>query len=168
MSRLYTVSDNNFTVGTGNVLFALRTAAAISTAGGNIALRRIEIGQSGTTTAEMVRGHIATRDTAGTLTMTSVTPRPTSPLGGPASGIAGNTAPAGNAATVGTDSSADSGGTYTTIMPFTFHNLNGWLWVPTPEERIEVPPATVVCVQLLAAPTGTTGWTISVVFDELS
>jgi hypothetical protein len=168
MSRIYTVSDNNLTVGTGNVLFALRTAAAGTTAGGNINIRRVEIGQSGTTTAEMVRGHIATRDTAGTLTCTSATPRPISPLGGPASGIAGNTAPAANAATCGTDSSADSGGTYTTIYPFAFHNLNGWLWVPTPEERIEIPPATVVCVQLLASPTGTTGWTISVTYEELA
>jgi hypothetical protein len=168
MSRIFTVSDNNLTVGTGNVLFALRTAADALTSGGNIALRRIEIGQSGTTTAEMVRGHIATRDTAGTLTMTSATPRPISPLGGPASGITGSTAPAGTAARVGTDSSADSGGTYVTIFPFTFHNLNGWLWVPTPEERIEIPPATVACVQLLASPTGTTGWTISVTFEELS
>ena len=168
MSRLYTVSDNNFTLGTGNVLFALRTAADMATAGGHIAIRRIEIGQSGTTTAEMVRAHIATRDTAGTLTMTSVTPRPISPLGGPASGISGSTAPAGTAARVGTDSSADSGGTYTTIHPFTFHNLNGWLYIPTPEERIEVPPATVVCVQFLAAPTGTTGWTIAVTYEELA
>ena len=168
MSKPYVVSDNNFTVGTGNVLFALRTAASIATAGGNIAIRRVEIGQSGTTTAEMIRGHIATRDTAGTLTMTSVTPRAISPLGGPASGISGSTAPAGTAARVGTDSSADSGGTYTTIYPFTFHNLNGWLWVPTPEERIEVPPDTVICVQLLASPTGTTGWTITVTFEDLS
>lgn len=168
MSRIYTVSDNNLTVGTGNVLFAVRTAAAATTSGGNIAIRRIEIGQTGTTTAEMVRGHLATRDTAGTLTMTSATPRPLSPLGGPASGIAGSTAPNANAATCGTDSSADSGGTYTTIYPFAFHNLNGWLYVPTPVEAIEVPPATVFCVQLLASPTGTTGWNISVVYEELS
>lgn len=168
MSRVYNVSDNNLTVGTGNVLFAVRTAADALTAGGNLAIRRIEIGQSGTTTAEMVRGHLATRDTAGTLTMTSVTPRSVSPLGGPASGITGSTAPAGTAARVGTDSSADSGGTYVTIRPFTFHNLNGYLWVPTPQEVIEVPPATVFVVQLLASPTGTTGWTISVDFEELS
>jgi hypothetical protein len=168
MSRIFVVSDNNLGLGTGNVLFALRTAADALTSGGNIALRRVEISQSGTTTGEMVRGHIATRDTAGTLTMTAQTPRPTSPLGGPASGISGSTAPAGTAARVGTDSSADSGGAYTTIYPFAFHNLNGWLWVPTPEERIEVPPATVVCVQLLATPTGTAGWTISVTYEDLS
>jgi hypothetical protein len=168
MSRIFVVSDNNLTVGTGNVLFALRTAADALTSGGNIALRRVEIGQSGTTTGEMVRAAISTRDTAGTLTMTSATPRPISPLGGPASGITGSTAPAGTAARVGTDSSADSGGAYVDIYPATFHNLNGWLWVPTPEERIEIPPATVVCVRLLASPTGTTGWTISVTFEELS
>lgn len=168
MSKIYVVSDNNFTVGTGNVLFALRTAADGVTAGGSIAIRRVEIGQSGTTTAEMVRGAISTRDTAGTLTMTSATPRPISPLGGAASGISGSTAPAGTAARVGTDSSADSGGTYTDIYPFTFHNLNGFLWIPTPEERIEIPPATVCCVRLLASPAGTTGWTIAVTYEELS
>lgn len=168
MSRIYTVSDNNLTVGTGNVLFALRTAADGVTAGGNLAIRRIEIGQSGTTTAEMIRAAISTRDTAGTLTMTSATPRALSPLGGPASGISGSTAPAGTAARVGTDSSADSGGTYTDIYPFVFHNLNGYLWVPTPAEVIEVPPATVICVRLLASPTGTSGWTIAVTLEELS
>ena len=168
MSRMYVVSDSALTLGTGNVLFALRTAADALTAGGNIALRRIEVGQSGTTTGEMCRIEIATRDTAGTLTMTSQTPRAISPLGGPASGISGSTAPAGTAARVGTDSSADSGGAYTTIYPAAFHNLNGWLWVPTPEERIEVPPATVAVVRFAAAPTGTTGWHIAVTWEELS
>jgi hypothetical protein len=168
MSKVYVVNDTAFTVGTGNVFFALRTAAAATTAGGVIALRRVEITQHGTTTAEMCQAAISSRDTAGTLTMTSATPRALSPVGGPASGITGSTAPAGNAATCGTDSSADSGGTYTNLYIAAFHNLNGWLWVPTPEERIEVPAASVITVRLLATPTGTTGWNISVTFEELS
>lgn len=168
MSRIYVVSDTAMTVGTGNVLFALRTAADGVTAGGQLNIRRVEISQSGTTTGEMVRGAISTRDTAGTLTMTSTTPRPISPLGGAASGITGSTAPAGTAARAGTNSSADSGGTYTNIYTVAFHNLNGWIWVPTPEERIEVPPGTVVCVRLLASPTGTTGWNIDVTYEELA
>lgn len=167
MGRIYCVSDNNFTVGTGNVFVAFRTAADGVTAGGRIAIRRFEIGQSGTTTAEMIRGEVFTRDTAGTLTMTSATPRAITPAGGPASALSGNTAPAGGAARIGTDSSADSGGTYTSILPFTFHNLNGYLNVPTPEDRIVIPPATVAGIRLLASPTGTTGWTVIMIYEEL-
>lgn len=166
MSKIYTVSAENMTLGTGVVLVAMRTAADLATAGGLLELLRIEIGQSGTATGAQIRGEIFTRDTAGTLTMTSATPRPISPLGGPASAITGSTAPAGTAARVGTNSSADSGGTYVSIHPFNFSNVNGYLWLPTPEERIVVPPATVVGVRFLATPGTATGWTVSLTYAE--
>lgn len=154
-------------LGTGNGLLAFRTAADLATAAGLIAIRRIEICQNAAAAAAQIRGALSTRDTAGTYTMTSVTPRAISPLGGPASGLAGNTAPAGGAGRIGINSSADSGGTYTDHYHFNFNNLNGWLWVPTPEERIEVPPATVWVVRFLASPGTTTGWTVSVTYEEL-
>lgn len=167
MGRIYSVSGENLTLGTGNVLMAIRTAADAVTAGGMLALRRIEIFQNGTTTAQQIRGEIFTRDTAGTLTMTSATPNALEPLGGPASAITGSTAPAGTAAKVGINSSADSGGTYTQRLPFNFNNLNGWLWIPVPDERIIIPPATVAGIRLLASPTTTTGWGFSCTFEEM-
>lgn len=165
--RRYTLNGSNMTLGTGVVLAALRTAADLATAAGMLRINRIEIGQNGTETSDMIRGEIVTRDTAGTLTMTSATPRAVEPLGGPASGLSGNTAPAGGAARCGVNSSADSGGTYTVIRAFDFNNLNGYLWVPTPEERIIVPPATVFGVRFAASPTSAAGWTIAIDYEEL-
>lgn len=163
--RIYEVVGENQTLSTGSVLIALRTAADSVTAGGILALRRIEISQNGTTTSAMIRGELFTRDTAGTLTMTSATPVPIW-LGGPASAITGSTAPAGTAAKVGITSTADSGGAYTQRHPFNFNNLNGYLWIPVPEERITVPAATVVGIRFLAAPSSLTGWTFILTFEE--
>lgn len=155
----------NMSLGTGNVLAAFQTAAVNSLAA-FVEITRLEISQSGSTTIGMVRGEIATRDTAGTLTMTSTTPKKVRPLAGPASGLSGNTAPAGAAGRSGTNSSADSGGTYTTVMPFNFANLNGYLWKPDPSEQILVPPSTLLVVRFLASPGTTTGWTIALHLDE--
>ena len=165
MGRLFAAGAENATLGTGNVLLAFRTAASPN-AGCVIAIRRIEIGQSGSVTSAMIRAEVATRDTAGTLTMTSVTPSNVV-MAGPASGLSGNTAPVGAAARIGVNSSADSGGTYTQRRPFNFNNLNGYLWVPTPEERKIVPLDSVFTLRLLAAPATTTGWTFSVEFEEI-
>lgn len=166
--RRYTLSGENLSLGTGNVLAAIRTAADQATAGGEIDIKRIEISQSGSTTSAQCRAEIATRNTAGTLTVTSATPRAVNPLGGPASGIAGNADPLGANARCGVNSSADSGGTYTSIRPFAFNNLNGYLWIPTPEEKLVLPPASLLVVRFIAAPGTTTGWTIAVDFEELA
>lgn len=166
MGKVYAVNGENLSLGTGAVLIALRTAAAATTAGGRLKIRRIEIGQSGTATGAQCRVEVFTRDTAGTLTMTSATPVPLDPLGGAASGITGSTAPAGTAAKVGINSSADSGGTYATILPANFNNLNGWLYQPYPDEAIVIPAGTVAGVRFIAAPGTTTGWTFAFVYEE--
>ena len=67
----------------------------------------------------------------------------------------------------GYNSSADSGGAYTQIKPFNFHNLNGLLWVPTPEQEIWVPPSTVFGWRFLVAPTSALDWGFSFEFDEV-
>lgn len=165
MGRMYTLSGENLTLGTGNVLAAIRTAADGVTAGGVLKIYRIWINQSGSTTSAMIRWEYSTRDTAGTLTMTSATPQPLTP-GGAASAITGSTAPAGTASRCGINSSADSGGTYTQRHPDNCNNLNGALVVFTPEERIVIPPATVFTLRLLATPGTTTGWTFGITFEE--
>lgn len=166
MGRVYSVHGENLTLGTGSVLLAFRTAADGVTAGGIIQLIRVEVTQSGSTTSAQVRLVFSTRDTAGTLTLTSVTPV-NRILGGPASALVGNTAPAGGAARIGINSSADSGGTYTNHFANSPNQLNGYLYLPVPEERIIVPPATVWSARFAAAPTSTTGWTVTCVFEEI-
>lgn len=165
MGRHTVLSADEFDLGTGAVLAAFRTAAAGSL-GATVRVQRCEIFQNGSTTLEQIRAEFATRDTAGTLTLTSTTPRNVNPLNGAASGLSGNTAPAGGDARSGTNSSADSGGTYTNIRYFDFPNLSGYLWQPTPEQEIVVPASTVFIVRFLATPTSALDWGIALDLDE--
>ncbi len=163
--RITVLKGENLSLGTGNVLFAIQTAA-VGSAAAKVRIKRLEISQSGSATLGMVRGEIFTRDTAGTLTMTSSTPANLRPVGGAASGLTGNTAPAGGVGRSGINSSADSGGTYTQLYPFNFPNTAGYLFKPDPDEQIEIPPSTLAGVRFLAAPGTTTGWTVVGVLEE--
>lgn len=165
MGRMMQVGGENQTTSTGSVLIALRTAASGSAAS-VLKIYRLEITQNATTTSAMCRGELASRDTAGTLTLATVTPNNLA-FAGPAGGLSGNTAPVGAAGRIGIISSADSGGTYTSRRPFNFNNLNGYLWVPTPEERPIVTPDTAMVVRFIAAPGTTTGWTFSMEYEEV-
>lgn len=165
MGKRTILSADEFDLGTGAVLVALQTAAAGSDAA-HVRVSRMEIFQNNSVTQEMVRAEVATRDTAGTLTMTSTTPRTVRPLGGAASGLAGNTAPAGGTGRSGTNSSADSGGTYTNVWYFDFLNVNGYLWKGDPNEELWVPPSTLLVVRLLTTPTSALDWGISLWLDE--
>lgn len=165
MPIITVLKGENLTLGTGSVLAALRTATAGSAAA-RVRVKRLEMSQNATTTLAMCRAEFATRDTAGTLTMTSLAPTALRPIGGQASGLAGNTAPAGGAARSGINSSADSGGTYTSIYPFNFANTAGYLFKPDPDEEIEVPADTVFVVRFTTAPGTTTGWTFTLVLHE--
>lgn len=160
------LKGENLTLTTAvNVLAGLRTAAANALAA-RVKIKRLEISQSGTTTLAMVRGQIATRDTAGTFTLTSSAPTAIQPVGGPASGLSGNTAPAGGDARSGINGSVDSGGTYTEIYPFNFANTAGYLYKPAPDEEITIQASTVLVVRFKADPSALTGWTFTLVLEE--
>jgi hypothetical protein len=49
-----------------------------------------------------------------------------------------------------------------------FNNLSGYLWVPTPEERIFVGPDQAVIVKLRGTPTTLTGWHATLTFDQIA
>lgn len=163
--RITVLAAENQTLSTGSVLMAFRTAAAAAAAA-RVTVKRLEISQSGSTTLAMIRGEMATRDTAGTLTMTATTPRNIRPLAGPSSGLTGNTAPVGGDGRSGTTSTADSGGAYTSIYPFNFANTAGYLWKPDPDEEVVVPASTVFVVRFVTAPGTLTGWTFSLILNE--
>lgn len=165
MGRISVLSGENLTLSTGSVLAALQSAAAGSAAS-NLKVKRLEIGQSGTTTLAMIRGEFATRNTAGTLTTTSLAPTPIRPIGAAASGLAGNTSVIGGTGRSGINSSADSGGTYTDIYQFNFANTAGYLYKPAPDEELWIPPSTVFVVRFLAAPGTLTGWTFTLTLEE--
>lgn len=166
MPGLITVlKGENLTLGTGSVLAAIQTTAA-GNAGARVRVKRLEISQNATTTLAMCRAEFATRDTAGTLTTTSLAPTALRPIAGQASGFSGNTSVIGGTGRSGINSSADSGGTYTSIYPFNFANTAGYLFKPDPDEEIEVPASTVFVVRFATAPGTTTGWTFSLVLVE--
>lgn len=165
MGRISTLSGENMTLGVGNVLFSMFTPPA-GNLGSRLKVKRFEVCQSGTTTLEMIRAEFFTRTTAGTLTTTSLSPTTIKPLGGPPSAFGGNTSVIGGAARSGINSSADSGGTYTTIFPFTFPNTAGYLYKPAQDEELEIPPNTVFGARLLKGPTSINGWTFTLEIEE--
>lgn len=165
MGRVYTAHGENLSLGTGSVLIALQTAATVAAAA-FVRPLRVEVTQSGSTTSAQARLLFSTRDTAGTLTTTSVTPVNTD-LAGPISGLVGNTSVIGAVGRIGINSSADSGGAYTNHWAAAFNVLNGYMYLPVPEERIVVPASTVWCVRFAAAPATTTGWTCVLVYEEV-
>lgn len=163
--KITVLKGENLSLGTGNVLGILSTPAA-GTAGARVRVKRLEISQNGSTTLAMIRGEFFTRDNAGTLTTTSLAPTPIKPIGASASSFSGNTNVIGGTARSGINSSADSGGAYTSIYPFNFANTAGYLYKPAPEEEIEVPASSFFGVRFLAAPATTTGWTFTLTLEE--
>jgi len=163
-AHVYTVSEEGATIVADATLVIIHTAAAITTRASMLHLLRAWVAQRGTDTSDQLGIAIAQKASAFG-TYTSATPRP-HVIGGAASGITGGTA--GAAGTAGTDASAEGAGAVTPIISDDFNNLNGWLWVPTPEERILVPPDTAVILKLLGTPATLTGWTYGLTFQELN
>lgn len=166
MGRKAIISGENQTMSTGSVMVAFQTAA-LGSAASNVRITRAEISQNATTTLAMCRAEFGTRNTSGTLTMTSNTPV-VQPFGSAAFGLTGNTAPAGGVGRVGITSTADSGGTYANSIPFNFPNTAGYLFKPDPGEELWVPPSTLWIMRFIAAPGTLTGWTFTVWLEDMS
>lgn len=162
--HVYTVGMSDTTIVADATLIIVRAAAAITTRASMLEVLRVEVGQRGSDTSDQL-GIILAQKASAFGTYTSATPSPHQ-VGGAASGIAGGTS--GAAATAGVDASAEGAGTVTNIVPVAFNNLNGWLWVPTPEERFTVGPDTAVIVKLVGTPSTLTNWYAYLTFMELN
>lgn len=160
----YTITMDNQTVVADGTLIIVRAAAAIGTRASVLEILRVTVSQQGTSTSQQL-GVILGQKASAFGTYTATTPAPMRP-GGAASGIAGGTA--GAAATAGTDASAEGAGAVTTTLTEGFNNLSGFLWVPTPEERIVVTPDIAFIVKLRGTPTTLTGWNATLTFSELN
>jgi hypothetical protein len=75
---------------------------------------------------------------------------------------------AGAEGTCGTDASAEGAGTVTPIIYDGFNNLNGWLWVPVPEERIRVPIDTAVILKIVGTPAALGNWSAGMTYEEVN
>lgn len=167
MGRMYSAIGDNITiVAAKDGLIGLGTSATELAAGGRIKIYRVEVSQAANATSAQCRISLQQRDQAATLThATAITPVNID-VGGIASALHGGT----DGHTVlhcGTGSSTDTGGTYSILWDASFNALNGWLWIPTPEERIIIHNTSVFCVKFLADPATLTGWTVGVIFEEL-
>lgn len=163
-SQAYAVNMENQTVVADATLVIIRAATAWASRGSLLEILRVTVDQQGTATSQQL-GVICGQKASAFGTYTSTTPTPLV-LGSVASAITGGTA--GAAATAGTDASAEGAGAVTTTWTAGFNNLNGYLWVPTPEERVLVGPDLAFIVKLRGTPTTLTGWNATVIFRELT
>lgn len=161
-NHTYSVPMVNQTIVADATLVIIHTAAAVTTRASNIELLRASVSQNGTGTSQQLGVLIGLKASAfGTYTGTTPTRHF---MGGAVSGIVSGTA--GAAGTAGTDATAEGAGGVTTILQEGFNNLNGWLWVPTPEERLIVPLDTAVILKLVGTPATLTGWNAYLTFQE--
>ena len=164
MGHRYSVTMQNQTIIADSEMVIIRTANAIGTRASNILILRAWCSQNDSETSQQLGVMLAQQASAfGTYTSTTPTPHV---IGGAASGITGSTTAA--AASAGTDSSANAAGTRTPIIYDGFNNLNGWLWVPTPEERILVPVDTAIVLKLVGTPSSLTNWNAGITYEELN
>src|SRR5260221_503488 len=124
-SYVYVVGDQNRTISTAITILQIQAGATSP-----IELIRASLSQRGSTTSAQERVQIV-RKTAGA-TVTPLVPLPMNAPRDPGSSAISSTTGTGRTGTgEGTDGDV--------LVDDGFNVLNGWLWLPTPEERISVP-----------------------------
>ena len=132
LGNVYTVRQ------TGTIATAITIIQVIASATKPLVLVRAWVEESASATAAQAAVEIVRKSAAGTSTA-AVTPVPQRPSQGTASFTAGH---------IGT-----AEGTVTdTIIQEGFNVVNGWLYLPTPDEQIVVPSAGILAVRFAAAP----------------
>lgn len=164
MDHTYAVVMNNQTVIADSELITIRAATAWSSRASLLEILRMSVSQFGTPTAQQLGIRWGLKASAFG-TFTAATPAPLA-LGSVASAITGSTSNAASSA--GVDSSANGAGTLTVTGVDSFSNINGFLWVATPDDRIIVGPDLTFLLQLQGTPTTLTGWNALLHFRELN
>src|SRR5208283_1731050 len=127
------VADNVTTVAAVVTLVFINPAAAPNF---NLEYRRHWVGFSGSNTSGQQRVQLVTQVTAFP-TLTGATPVKLKPADPNVSIIVSGTA--GAAGTCGVNASAEGAGGKTVVHPDIFNVLNGWLYVPGPDEQRVMP-----------------------------
>ena len=150
--RTYTVKMENTSVSAAITLIQIKPGIS------SVVILRVKVSQSSSTTSAMLDVSLGT--CTGTATVTSATPTPHDIDGAAAKAVGGTSATGVNASGEGT--------TRTDIKRSSFNVLTGYEWIPTPEERIEVPGGggTFFYLTLPIAPSATT-FNAEVTFGEL-
>jgi hypothetical protein len=131
----------------------------------NIQIIRAWVGQSANATSAQQRIEHTTQVAAFPTTAVSATPAKLKRTDA-VSGIAGATTIA--AGTSGINVATEGAGTKTSIFSDTFNVLNGYLWVPTPDEVLVFPAGSLSAydLQFPTAPAALTLWSFGVNFAE--
>ena len=161
--RAFSINAGGLTLANQAVTLAFINPAAAPNFG--IRIKRVDVGQTGTATSAQQRLEFVTQVTAFP-TLTSATPRALNTQDPNASIITGGTA--GAAGTCGVNASAEGAGGKTVRKEFVFNNLNGFLWVATPDDVIELPAgsASGFGVFLPVAPGTLTNWSVDLQYEE--
>lgn len=160
---VYSVTMQNQTIVADATVVIIHTDSTVASAGSNVRILRAWIGQGATETSDQLGIMIAFKASAfGTYTSTT----PINHFSGGATSLVGGTA--GAEGTCGTDASAEGAGTVTPIVYDGFNNVSGWLWVPTPEERIRLPADTAVILKIVGTPATLTNWSAGMTYEEIN
>jgi len=164
MSAPYTISMQGVTIIANGELITMRAATAFTSRGSLLEVLRMKASQRSATTSAQLGMRWGLKASAFG-TFTAATPVPAI-LGAAASALTGSTSNAASSA--GVNASANGGGTLTVMDQEEFNNLTGFLWIPTPEERIIIGPDQTFVMQLQGTPSALTLWTASLMFRELN
>lgn len=162
MSREFIISSGGITLANQAVTLVFLNPAAAPNVG--IRILRAWVSQSNGVTSVQQRVQLVTQVTAFP-TLVSFTPQKVK-RNDAVSVIAGGTA--GAAGTCGINASAEGAGTKSIVVEDCFNNINGWLWVPTPNEVIELPAGSTsgFGLHLPVAASVLTNWAFGVTFSE--
>lgn len=163
MAREFVVSAGGQTIlGTTTLVFLNPPAAPNF----NIEILRAWVSQSANNTSAQQRVQLVTQASAFP-TLVSATPQKLRKADPNASVLVGATT--GAQGTAGINASAENGGAKTVIQEDAFNVLNGWVWVPTPDERIVLPAgfAQGFGLFLPVAPASLANWAFGVAYREV-
>lgn len=164
MGFLYTIQAAHITV-VNAVVTLLNLHAGTTGLGSHLVIHRMTCSQDENATSAMQRIQFGWKVTAFP-TLVATVPALYTPLNSdaPASILHGNTD--GSAGHGGMNASAEGAGAFTPICTDAFNALNGWLWIPTPEERIIVGPDKSFSLYFPVAALTLAGWNACITFEE--
>lgn len=163
MSREFSIGGDGLTIANAAVTLVFVNPPAAPSM--NLQFIRLWASQSGTATSAMQRIQVETQVTAFP-TLTSATPRPLKHGDATVSIIVGGTA--GAAGTGGINASAEGAGSKTVKWGDNFNNLNGYLWVSTPREILDMPAGSTAGLGLFlpAAASSLSNWAAGANYAE--
>lgn len=164
MAREFSIGGDGLTLANQPVTLVFVNPAAAPKP--NLEILRMWASQQGSATSAQQRVQVETQVTAFP-TLVSATPRALKPADTNVSFIVGGTA--GAAGTGGINASAEGAGAKTVMFGDNFNVLNGYLWVATPREMIDMPAgfASGLGLFLPAAAATLTNWACGINFGEV-